>query len=179
MLLLKHTQLCLWVYASCTCALSPPCRSCCSTRRTSRAGWSRSRMSVWTCVTVAWIECVVSLWSAARKCKTSRHTHAALVTPPLILLSPPLLTPCAPPVSGGPPSPALSPLSRLTSVGRCSSWRRESILAGIPGATPTAATASCPSGPSAWYAPSLWVIDYWFAGEHAIKSKPIVTFHWG
>lgn len=43
------------------------CRSCCSTRRTSRAGWSRSRMSVWTCVTVAWIECVVLLWSAARK----------------------------------------------------------------------------------------------------------------
>ncbi|XP_061732175.1 beta-crystallin B1 isoform X3 [Nerophis ophidion] len=36
-----------------------------------------------------------------------------------------------------------------TSVARCSSWRRESILAGTPGATPTAATASCRSGPSA------------------------------
>ncbi|XP_077479782.1 beta-crystallin B1 isoform X2 [Stigmatopora argus] len=34
------------------------------------------------------------------------------------------------------------------SEGRCSSWRRESILAGTPGATRTAATASCLSGPS-------------------------------
>lgn len=135
-------------------------RSCCSTRRISRAGWSRSRMSVWTCVTVASIECVVSLWSAARKWthrpELSRwsQTKCSMSSPFTCVLcsfcsscSRPTYAPSAP---GGPPCPALLPLSRLTSVGRCSSWRRESILAGIPGATPTAVTASCPSGPSAW-----------------------------
>lgn len=146
--------------------MCPLCRSCCSTRRTSRAGWWRSRMSVWTCVTVAWIECVVSLWSVARKW-IHTHTHTWFKQLPAYLLYscichfylssnsspvPPHLTLLPPPnpVHGVPRSPALLPLSRLTSVGRCSSWRRESILAGIPGATPTAATASCPSGPSEW-----------------------------
>lgn len=82
------------------------------------------------------------------------RTHA--VIPPLLFFFP--SSTCCHPLSLLPMSSALLPSSRLTSVARCSSWRRASILAGTPGQTATAVIVSCPSDPSAWYdrpAPAL------------------------
>lgn len=68
-----------------------------------------------------------------------------VVVPPLLFF---FSSTCCHPL---PMSSALLPSSRLTSVVRCSSWRRASILAGTPGQTATAVIVSCPSDPSAWY----------------------------
>ena len=43
---------------------------------------------------------------------------------------------------------------------RCTSWKRESILAGTPGATARRTTTCCPSGLSKWYKKNLYLFDF-------------------
>lgn len=112
--------------------------------KTSKAvGWTCSQSAV-TCVRRVLTESAPSRWSVARKSPDlpSNYVlqHCIYFLQPIRILSIYLSIYVAGWV-----------MSSRTWLVRCSYWRRESIPAGTPGQTATGVTASCRSGPSAWW----------------------------
>lgn len=129
-------------------------RCMCSTRRTSRDAWSRLKLSAWMFVKWAWTEFAPYVWSVARKhlciyIKYSWFRKKNISHSPLYV-----------------PSAVLWALSRWTSVVRCTSWRRVSILVGILGVTARRTTTCFPSDPSEWCVDALTTVGSLFECFH-------------